>query len=392
MDTRSLFQQISKKMHADFEISAQIRHSGTKGTARENVLREFLKAGRLPYKYAIGSGEVVGRVKDTSRQCDLIIYDRENGVTLLRDESVQVYPIDCVYGIVEVKSSLSKAELLDSLEKIKALKEMKPHGAINKAMGSGWTMFHSRPRPFGMVFAYALAQNSLNSLEQNLAEWERANPPSSWPNYICVLDEGTIFHHGKPFETCIDSDTITEGSWPISICYAEDSLFQFYCALHDACAHMALGPVELMRYYEPAFRIGKYLVDGRVELGLINQGVETQARISEKAIEKIVTWCKAHGKLTWKDTLLKRFGCLPAGMENTPNINAKVYFYNPENLPGFHELGENALTINESGQPVLTEKCLAHTVQLIIDGESYEVPLASLDVPDDFDLLPSTTA
>jgi hypothetical protein len=74
-------------------------------------------------------------------------------------------------------------------------------------------------------------------------------------------------------------------------------------------------------------------------------------------------------------------------MENLLNLNAKVYFFNPDSLPGFHELGENALTTNAQGHPIVTQRCLAHTIQLIINGEVYEVPLASLDVPGDFDLL-----
>ena len=70
MDTRTLFQTISKRMRADFDASAQIKHSGSKGTIRENNLRNFLAEGRLPAKYGLGAGEVVGRIRDTSRQCD----------------------------------------------------------------------------------------------------------------------------------------------------------------------------------------------------------------------------------------------------------------------------------------------------------------------------------
>ncbi len=60
----------------------------------------------------------------------------------------------------------------------------------------------------------------------------------------------------------------------MSIPYGEDSLFKFYCALHDVCANMQLGPVELMHYYEPLVRIGKYVIDGRwVEGQLAKDGM-----------------------------------------------------------------------------------------------------------------------
>ncbi len=185
-------------MRADFEATAQINHAGSKGASRENILRSFLAEGRLPAKYGLGSGEVVGRVRDTSKQCDVVVYDKLNGVTLLYDESSQVFPVDCVYGIIEVKSTLSKAELLDALEKIKTLKEMAPDHSGLTIVGN--SLIQCRARPFGVVFAYGLADNSLDSLLDNLREWEKETPNTFWPNYICVLETGVIYHHGKPLE------------------------------------------------------------------------------------------------------------------------------------------------------------------------------------------------
>jgi len=384
LDTRALFQNIAKGMHADFQSSAQILHSGSKGTVRENVLKQFLEEGRLPERYAIGSGEVVGRVKDTSRQCDLLIYDRENGVTLLYDRDVQVYPIDCVYGIIEVKSALSKGELIDSLEKIKTLKEMAPNEAVDRPLGGGLRMQHARPRPFGMVFAYSLAGNSLESLCQNLSEWGKDIPPSYWPNYICVLNEGVILHKGAHNENCIDSDKISSVCWPIWLAYKEDSLFQFYCALHDICGGMTLGPVQLMRYYQPATRIGKFVVDGPVTFEVDISGERLPATISEKAISKIVEWCKQMEKITLEQLYLKQYGALPVGMRGSRNLGAEMYLYDPLGLPGLHEV-EEAFSKDDAGRPVLAKKTLVGTLDLIIDGERYAVPLSCLD-DDDVDI------
>jgi hypothetical protein len=256
-------------MRLELEKSKQVKHAGSRGTVRENVLRAFLEKGRLPERYGIGSGEIVSRVRETSQQSDLIIYDRLNGVTLLYDENTQVYPIDCVYGIVEVKSALSKKELLDSLEKIRTFKSMFTGGTISQTMGP-LTAVSARPQPFGMVFAYTLSDNSLKSLWENLKEWEGTVPPSFWPNYVCVLESGIIQHNGKAFETRLDSDQIVEGSWPIWLEHKEESLFQFYAALHDMCARMNLGPVELGYYYKPLERVGKYVVRGHVELDMKN--------------------------------------------------------------------------------------------------------------------------
>jgi hypothetical protein len=373
MDTRKLFQKISQKMRADFEISAQIKHNGSKGTVRENNLRNFLAEGRLPYKYALGGGEIVGRVRDTSYQCDIIVYDKLNGVTLLYDESVQVFPIDSVYGIIEVKSALSKTEFLDALEKIKAFKAMAPGGAVSQPVGGGFTLVHSRSVPFGAIFAYNLAGNSLQSLLENLQEWEKDVPPAQWPNYICVLEAGIIEHNGKVFEKCHDSEKITSAVYPMYVSFAEDSLFQFYCAIHDMCAHMQLGPVELRHYYDPAIRIGKFTVYGRgVEGTMIRDGDEKTVHMNEAAIERVVSWCASRGRMSYGDTLMKRLGTLPLGMDGLPMLDRQVFLYNPDNLPGIHELDRNPFEVSEAGV-TLAAPSIVHAWELIIDDELYIV-------------------
>jgi hypothetical protein len=366
VDTCALFHKISQRMRADFEASAQVGHSGSKGTVRENILREFLSE-RLPAKYGLGAGEIVGRIRETSKQSDIVVYDKLNGVRFLVDESVQVFPIDCVYGIIEVKSALSKTEFLDALEKIKALKSLAPGGNVAHPMGGGMTMFHARPRPFGMVFAYSLAGNSLDSLQENLCEWEENTPPTLWPNYICVLETGVILHHGQPFETCLGSDKITAKSWPISLSYGQDSLFQFFCSLHDVCARMNLGPVELHHYYERPEKIGSHVVQIR-PMTRVKDG--RKVRPSAKMIDKIVSWCASRGPIRYDELLQKRFGSVPLGMEKIAPI--KVFLYNSDDLPGLREIEGPPLEMTDEG-PKTKQPCLMNILEFTIDGENYAV-------------------
>ena len=41
METKNVFRRLSKKMIEDFSISAEISHHGSKGTYRENTLKNF---------------------------------------------------------------------------------------------------------------------------------------------------------------------------------------------------------------------------------------------------------------------------------------------------------------------------------------------------------------
>lgn len=384
MDTRVLFQNISKKLSVDFEAASQINHRGSRGTVRENILKDFLAEGRLPAKYGIGSGEIVGRVRDVSKQSDIIIYDKLNGVTLLYDETTKVFPIDSVYGIIEVKSALSKSEFIDCLNKIKVFKSMSINGSITQQIGGGLTITHARSRPFGMIFAFSLAGNSLSSLFENLREWESENPSAVWPNYICILGSGVIYHNKSVFDSCIPSSKIDEKSYPLYLEHGDDSLFQFYCALHDACAEMQLGTVELTKYYDPAVRIGDYVIYGRgVEGSVVRNGRLIRSHITEKAIEHIVSWCSAHGAIKYGETLIKRFGCIPMGMEDSQMLSWDVYLYNPNDLAGITitELEKNPIT-NHDGRIGFSQPCLASAMELVINDVLYVIPYDSLSSED----------
>ncbi|AUT51929.1 DUF6602 domain-containing protein [Paraburkholderia caribensis] len=386
MDAKQLFRSVSEKMRNDFQLAAHFNHKGTRGTVRENTLRDFLAKGRLPRKYGLGAGEVVGHVRDVSRQCDIIVYDSMYGLSLHYDEHSQIYPIDSVYGIIEVKSGLSKAELIDSLEKIKALKEMSLGGAIAEPLANGYTVVRPRPKPFGVVFAYSLSDNSLDSLCENLQEWESKNPPTSWPNYICILGVGCIYHQSG-FESCIDSETITVRAFPLSLKYESDSLFKFYCALHDMCSRMKLGPVELERYFDPGVRIGRFSVFGRAaEVQLTLDGKPpVPARLKESTLEKIVAWCAKTEKIKYSDILKKRVGVLPIGLtEGSAGMNTLVYLYNPDNFPGLDDLRANPPT--DGNGPADHFSTLLNVLELVIDGTPYVLAAASLP-PSEWDTL-----
>jgi hypothetical protein len=382
MDAKQLFRAVSDKMRSDFELAAQFLHKGTRGTARENTLRDFLAKGRLPAKYGLGAGEVVGHVRDVSKQCDIIVFDSMYGLSLHYDEDNQIYPIDSVYGIIEVKSGLSKTELLDSLEKIKVFKEMTIGGAVAEPIGNEYTIVRPRPKPFGVVFAYSLSGNSLDSLNENLRDWESKNSPETWPNYICVLNEGCI-HHQHIFETCLDSERIKNECLPVSLKYENDSLFKFYCAVHDMCSRMRLGPVELERYFSPGVKIGRFSVFGRITEAQVTFDGKTPvpARLKESTLEKIVAWCAKTKKVSRSDLLKKQFGDLPSGVaENSTGMNALFYLYNPDNFPGLDELKANPGML----QSISTDhfSTLLNMVDVTIDGDQYALAMGSLNAED----------
>ena len=370
MDIRKVYRGISSKLLEDFNISSEINHQGNKGTYREGALKDFLNSGRLPKRYGIGSGEIIGPTRNVSKQTDLIIYDKIEGISLIYNDNIQVYPIESVIGVIEVKSKLSKTELYNSLENIKSTKELCPDDAITSVTNSFFYNTRPRSKPFGIVFAYSLANNSLESLTQNLRDWESKNSKEFWPNLIVVLGEGIIHHCGKGIRhySLFSNDVLKKATDVLYIAYRDDTLFHFYSTLIDLCSQTSLGPVNLKQYFDPAEQIREYTV--RHHDKMVNRKTNKVYRYNYNFIKKIVTTCKASGKISNKEMFLKQLGTIPTGCDED-FLNEKVYFYDPEHLP---RLDLNTGIDIIEGKPVVTERTVTVTDYIEVNRETYYFP------------------
>ena len=368
MDTKGVFRRLSRKMLEDFSISTEINHQGSKGLYRENTLKRFLSEGRLPSRYGIGTGEIVGPAHNVSHQSDLIIYDRLNGISLIYDENTQVYPIECVAGTIEVKSTLGKAEFIKSLENIKSVKELSPRETTSRPV-FGFHVAYPRPHPFGAVFGYRLGGNSLSSLVENLKEWEQDTPKEYWPNVIAILNEGLIYHHTTGLRIAYLNDDICKAEYPSSIHYREDALFKFYSMVIDLCTSTDLGPVVLSRYFDQAEQLGEYVVSNHDRI--MRNDSDKVFKLSEDFIERVVQYCQKEGSLTQKELLIRRMGQIPVGMTQR-DLDVSLFLYNPSGLKGMHEV-KNPVAICD-GMAIATKGMMDPCLQIDVNGEPYFIP------------------
>lgn len=190
MDLAELFQRVEGTLVARFNEAAVVEHRGDRGENREEVLREFL-AEHLPNRFGVTKGEVMTRGGGHSHSADIIIYDADSGPLLYADKTT-ILPIESVYGIIEVKSRLSKAEFSDASEKIEAFKRLAPRD-LSVIQTREYMTVHRPSRPFGIIFAFDLADNSLDSL---LTNWEERNREVHDVNYfenlVVVLGAGLL--------------------------------------------------------------------------------------------------------------------------------------------------------------------------------------------------------
>lgn len=191
------------KIEEDFLIAKlqatrkAISHAGEKGRSLENEVLNLVR-GFLPSEYGLSSGFVAYHDDDQSKlskQLDIIIYDPIRCSPIARLSTCEVFPLEAVYGYIEVKASLTSSsddarELADnSLEKClvenKELRKMKDRrywvplsGSPVKAglLKAEWQLIRS------YVFAFepqGTIANNPDSFAQRIANYSsQLGPPT----------------------------------------------------------------------------------------------------------------------------------------------------------------------------------------------------------------------
>lgn len=191
---------ITKQLQADFNgMSSQIKHSGTKGSAREDILIEFLR-NHMPKKFGFSKGEICSSKGETSKQIDIIIYDQENHPVFYDVGNQVIVPSESVLCTIEVKSILTKKKIMESVENIKSVKNMDKSAAridedITKESIEQGVRHRIIPTK-GCVFAYH-SRLKLETIAEVLNEENQKLNDNEKINFICVLNRGIIFYYNK---------------------------------------------------------------------------------------------------------------------------------------------------------------------------------------------------
>jgi hypothetical protein len=96
------------KLHA---ARKSIVHAGEKGRTLEYEVRTLLRA-ILPAEYGFSTGFVVYHTDDGPRlssQLDIVIYDAIRSGPIISLETCDVFPLEAIYGYVEVKATLQSS-------------------------------------------------------------------------------------------------------------------------------------------------------------------------------------------------------------------------------------------------------------------------------------------
>lgn len=272
MDMTEFFASVERTMLARYRETELIHHAGDRGVNREELLRDLLEK-HLPSRYGVVKGEMVTQSGESTHSADVIIYDKINCPVLHSGETA-VVPIEGVYGIIEVKSRLSKAKLLTAMTQIESFKRLAPR-ELSVIQTREYMTVHRPSRPFGIILAFELADNSLASLLENVKEQhDRIHDVNFFTNLVCVLGTGLVYYEKADLDAgqrtlLLDTDEFVElvttahkreehSEPPIEVYTSlvaddagERSLGRWFVLLLIMLARLKLGVPDLGRYVDP---------------------------------------------------------------------------------------------------------------------------------------------
>ena len=119
-------EQVGLDLVQNFEKARRATTPGLVGSSMERSVRKALET-LLPYGAAIGSGCVIDSQHGTSRQMDVVIYERDICPVFCIDDNPETtyYPCEGVIAVGEIKSRVGKAEFEDAVKKVDSVKKLK---------------------------------------------------------------------------------------------------------------------------------------------------------------------------------------------------------------------------------------------------------------------------
>ena len=106
-------------------LTASLPHRGERGRNDEERFRFFLTKV-LPRRFSVGTGFLVcsNPTVPPSGQIDTVIFDEIYNSPLHREFAAYVFPIEMVYGTIEVKGLLKSSDLVPTLHSIARVRQL----------------------------------------------------------------------------------------------------------------------------------------------------------------------------------------------------------------------------------------------------------------------------
>ena len=208
--------QVGQELVSAFQMAGFATTPGQIGSAREVPVRKKLMQ-LLPRGVGVGSGCVIDSYGNTSRQMDVVLYEREicPVFAINKDPASTYYPCEGVIAVGEVKTAIDSSELKDIFKKIRSVKELRRFALLSpggipgmeeyvafRKYGSPLSGAAPKPgdynqemHPSDQIYGFALGGRldiSIKTLCENFANLSLATGYGLSPNLLVALDGSVL--------------------------------------------------------------------------------------------------------------------------------------------------------------------------------------------------------
>lgn len=162
---------------AELKSVSKVKHPLLTGELRESFLTNLLNHF-IPERYGIGSGVIINPFGNQSKQWDIIIYDKDILPPFVFEMSRGLFPAETVLAVIEVKSKLTKAELIKINSKAQEL--------IEEIFNIKYFLYKERFTPLiGAFGLYGTGAKELQSVKETI--WSRTN--LKYLGLVCLCEK-----------------------------------------------------------------------------------------------------------------------------------------------------------------------------------------------------------
>ncbi len=161
------FDAIRERLTSEGRLAQSFSHNTNKGNIRETFARELLDGSTSKFT-SIGSGEIIHKemAKEEKRpQTDVIVYNNRYP-KITGAGGVDLFFVETVSSIVEVKSKLTKADVRQAAKASKLIKSY-PYAPPHRFNATGMV---KTPRPYSFLFAYDTAASDIKTVAKWMQE------------------------------------------------------------------------------------------------------------------------------------------------------------------------------------------------------------------------------
>ena len=260
-DSARFMRDVGSSLTAEFEKARSATTPELIGSAMETAARRHLEQV-LPSGIAVGTGCVIDTYGNTSKQIDVILYERDTCPVFrvnYDDPKASYYPCEGVIAVGEIKSTIGKEKLRDSFEKIASVKSLRRNydapkypdhkgkrlfgyrkygersGALRNDIISN-VNYAPNNREGSKIYGFILADKmevTVETMKGHYSDLINEFADAVCPNITVFLD-GTVFNPARPESKTFTNTLSVEFGWCVLVRKLSNSFSMLISNLHSA--------------------------------------------------------------------------------------------------------------------------------------------------------------